>query len=83
MSKTLLEEGVEQQIQLFDDYFQSIADNDPLSPSERAIIKTFCWYLFYAAKEIAIPGMVIQHEDPGTESAGIPDSAHTGESSND
>ncbi len=47
---TPVEEEVDELILAFDPWFQGELKNAPMSGSERAIIKTFCWYLINVCK---------------------------------
>ena len=46
--RTPLEENVDVLISQFDDWFQQ-TPNEPLTPAEKAIVKTFCWFLLEEA----------------------------------
>jgi hypothetical protein len=53
------EETVDKVIGEFDAWFQA-KGNDPIVRSERAIVKTFCWYLMHERTRTKIP-----HIEPG------------------
>ena len=44
------EQQVDALLGQFDLYFQTELKNEPVIPSERAILKTFCWYLLRVQK---------------------------------
>lgn len=39
-----LEAAVDVDLAAFDQYFQKVLLNDPLSPSEKAVLKTYLWW---------------------------------------
>jgi hypothetical protein len=46
-----LETTVDADIAAFDEYFQSELKNDPMSPSEKAIVKTFLYFKLVHQRE--------------------------------
>lgn len=49
-----LEKRVDSLVTEFEDWFQELG-NEPLVRSERAAIKTFCWFLSHQKHKTAIP----------------------------
>ena len=48
---TSIEEEVDDLILAYDQWFQDELNNAPMTGVERAIIKTFCWYLIHVHKD--------------------------------
>lgn len=60
------ETSVDALIADFDLYFQHELTNEPLIQSERAIVKTFCWYLLRVKKLdniLVVQPQEVQHVD--------------------
>ncbi len=60
---TTLEGQVDKLIGEFDAWFQKETGNEPVVRSERAILKTFCWYITHACNTTSLPGVTLPAEE--------------------
>jgi hypothetical protein len=56
-----LEAAVDADIAAFDVYFQEVMKNDPLIPSERAMLKTYLWFKTHPEKHDAQQASSSEH----------------------
>jgi hypothetical protein len=68
MEKPTVENQVDQLLREFDAWFQK-KPNDPLIGSEKAILKTFCWFLIHEKERSPIPVVEEKEIPDGTQSS--------------